>query len=101
MADRATGFLARAERLLLVDLVVAELVYVLESVYRVSRPGVAGLVRSVLTFPAVVVADEDRLLRAVEVYEHQRLDFAEAYLVAYAERVGSRTIASFTEVSTA
>jgi predicted nucleic acid-binding protein len=35
------------------------------------------------------------LLRAVEVYETDRLDFAEAYLVANAESTGVNRVASF------
>jgi predicted nucleic acid-binding protein len=35
------------------------------------------------------------LLRALEVYEVDRLDFAEAYLVAQAERSGVGVVASF------
>jgi predicted nucleic acid-binding protein len=34
-------------------------------------------------------------LRAVEVYETDRIDFAEAYLVASAERTGINKVASF------
>jgi predicted nucleic acid-binding protein len=34
-------------------------------------------------------------LRAIEVYETDRIDFAEAYLVACAESTGVRRIASF------
>ncbi len=39
--------------------------------------------------------DADLLQRAVEVYEVHRLDFADAYLVASAERTGVGVIASF------
>jgi hypothetical protein len=35
------------------------------------------------------------LLRAVEVYEIERIDFAEAYLVACAESTGVERVASF------
>ena len=66
----------------------AETVYVLESYYQVPRERVAELIRAVITFPAMVVLDEQLLLRAVEVYEVHRLDFAEAYLVACAEVSG-------------
>jgi predicted nucleic acid-binding protein len=45
--------------------------------------------------PSVVVVDRDVLLRAVEVYEADRLDFAEAYLVACAESTGIDRVASF------
>ena len=94
-ASRATRFLAEADELLLVDLVVAEVVYVLESFYDVERSRVAELVRSIIAFAAMQVADEELLLRAVEVYELDRLDFADAYLVASAERTGVDAIASF------
>ena len=94
-ARRATAFLERAEELLVPDLIVAEVVYVLESFYEVKRQRVAELVRAVIGFPAIVVVDEPLLLRALEVYEVDRLDFAEAYLVASAEASGVETIASF------
>jgi predicted nucleic acid-binding protein len=94
-AARATAFLAAADELLLADLVVAETVYVLESYYEVPRAKVAELARAIIAFPAVVVLDPLLLLRSLEVYETDRLDFAEAYLVAQAERSGIGVIASF------
>jgi len=45
--------------------------------------------------PSIVSTDTAVLLRAVEVYELARLDFAEAYLVACAESTGVGTVASF------
>jgi predicted nucleic-acid-binding protein len=97
MARRASQFLAEARpgELLLADLVLAEIVYVLESVYDVDRPAVSEAARSIITFPAIAVTDPELLLRAVEVYETDRLDFAEAYLVACAERSGIGSVASF------
>jgi predicted nucleic-acid-binding protein len=94
-AARATRFLAEADELLLTDLIVAEVVYVLESFYEVGRARVAELVRAIIAFDAVRVVDEELLLRAVEVYEIERLDFAEAYLVASAERSGVDIVVSF------
>jgi predicted nucleic acid-binding protein len=94
-AARATKFLAAADELLLADLVVAEVVYVLESFYEVPRPRVAELARAIIAFPTIVVLDPAMLLRALEVYETDRLDFAEAYLVAQAERSGVGVVASF------
>jgi predicted nucleic acid-binding protein len=94
-AARATRFLTAADELLLADLVVAEVVYVLESFYEVPRARVAGLVRAIVAFPAVLVLDPAMLLRALELYETARLDIAEAYLVAQAERSGVGVVASF------
>jgi predicted nucleic-acid-binding protein len=49
----------------------------------------------VIGFPAIVVVDAPLLARALEVYEVDRIDFAEAYLVASAEATGVETIACF------
>lgn len=51
--------------------------------------------RSCIAFAAVVTVDPAMLLRAIEVYEVHRLDFAEAYLAACAESTGVTAIASF------
>ena len=95
MAAKATRFLAEAGELLLADLIVAEVVYVLESFYEVPRPQVAESVRSIIAFGSVTVLDEAVLLRAIEVYEVYGLDFAEAYLIASAESSGIGAVASF------
>lgn len=95
MARRATAYLAAAGELLLADLVVAETIYVLESFYETPRAQVAQAIRSLLAFDAIVTVDPALVLRAVEVYETARIDFAEAYLVACAESTGVGEIASF------
>jgi predicted nucleic acid-binding protein len=94
-AARATRLLAQATQLLPPDLIMAEVVYVLESFHEVPRPRVAELARAIVAFPAIEVVDEPVLLRALEVYEVHRLDFADAYLVAEAETSGGNAVASF------
>lgn len=95
MAKRATAFLASQPELYLADLIVAETVYVLESFYKASRDQVANAMRSLIAMRSMITVDPALLLRAIEVYEVDRLDFAEAYLVACAETAGLGTIASF------
>lgn len=96
MEAKATAALARAdEALLLTDLVLAECVYVLESFYEVQRPRVAELMRAAISLPSIKTLDQGVLLRALEVYEMQRIDFAEAYLVAQAEATGVGEVLSF------
>jgi predicted nucleic acid-binding protein len=95
MAQRASRFLASERQLLLVDLVVAQTVYVLESFYEAPRNQVAEAIRSLIAFDSIVCVDPALLLRAVEVYETDRLDFAEAYLVACAETTEVGRVASF------
>lgn len=95
MGNRATKALAGADELLLADLIVAECVYVLESFYEVPRERVAELMRAAIALPTIKALDAATLLRALEVYEVDRLDFAEAYLIAQAEASGVGAILSF------
>jgi predicted nucleic-acid-binding protein len=95
MATRATSYLRTETELLVTDLVVAETVYVLESFYETPREQVAVALRSLIALASVETVDSALLLRALEVYEIDRIDFAEAYLVASAESTGINRIASF------
>ena len=95
MAARATAALADGEELLLADLVLGECVYVLESFYELPRARVAELMRAAIALPSIRTLDTPSLLRALEIYEIHRLDFAEAYLIAQAEATGVNTVLSF------
>lgn len=95
MAKRAIATLDGEGPLLLVDLVLAECVYVLESFYEVARPRVAELMRAAIALPSISVIDVRLLLRSLELYEIDRLDFAEAYLIANAEATGVGAVVSF------
>jgi len=95
MAARATAYLGSESELPVADLVVAETVYVLESFDEVGRRDIATAMRPLLTLDSVVVVDTDLLLRSIEIHEHDRLDFAEAHLVASAGTSGVDTGSSF------
>ncbi|MTE16481.1 PIN domain-containing protein [Nocardia aurantiaca] len=95
MGRRATAFLAQSDSLHLADLILAETIYVLQSVYRVERPRLAALARVLVSSRNIVTDDPALLIRAIDVYEHYRLSFADAYLVALAEAVPESSIVSF------
>lgn len=95
LAHRATRYLAAAQALLLLDLVVAELAYVLKSVYGVPRAEIGVALRALLGLPAIRVVDHDLLHRSIEIFEHDRVSFVDAYLVASAERSGVKRVVSF------
>ena len=95
MAARATAYLRKETGLLVADLIVAETVYVLESFYEVARPEISQAMRALITMESVSVVDAPLLLRTLEIYEYDRLDFAEAYLVASAESTNVMQVASF------
>jgi predicted nucleic-acid-binding protein len=78
LAARAAAYLQVEQELFLADLVVAESVYVLESFYEAPHVQVAEAVRSLLALTSMVVVDPALLLRAIEVYETDRLEFRPA-----------------------
>ena len=95
MATAATAFLHSATDLVLTDIVAAETVYVLQSFYRAPRSQIAVALRALIALEPVICTDQSVLLRAVEIYEDDSLDFAEAYLVACAEKTVDATVVSF------
>ncbi len=95
MAARATSALRGGEELLLTAVILAECVFVLESFYELERTDVAESMRSALSLPSVKAPEESALRRALDVYEQYKIDFAEAYLFAQAERSGGDDVLSF------
>ena len=94
-AERATRYIQESDNLLLPDLIVAEVTYVLDSFYDFTRGEIASGLESTLSEESIVVTDIQLLLRSLEIYEIHRLDFADAYLIALAERTGVGAVASF------
>lgn len=95
MAARATAYLRRETGLLVTDLIFAETIYVLESFYEILRTDIYEAMQSLITMTSVSVVDAPLLLRSLELYEYDRLDFAESYLVALAESTNVKQVASF------
>jgi predicted nucleic acid-binding protein len=93
-ADIATEFLATARRVDLPDVVVAECVHVLESVYRVDRWRIAEMMRSALELAHQLFYDGTQL-RALELYETTGLDYVDSYILAHAEYGSYGPVATF------
>ncbi|MCS7282490.1 MAG: type II toxin-antitoxin system VapC family toxin [Anaerolineae bacterium] len=61
------------------SLVIAEIVWVLETVYRLPRPSIAEKVLAILNTPGLEVGEAEVLLQAIVWYTDQGVDFADAY----------------------
>lgn len=95
LAEKAARLLTHADRLILTDVIAAECVHVLSSFYELPAPRVAEALRSAMAMPSVETPNHDLLLRALELFEYFGLGFADCYLVASAEALGVKTVASF------
>ena len=98
-ASRATAYLASAQprQLLLLDLHLAETVFVLETRYGQTRADVARLIAAIMGLAAIDMEHPRRIARAAELYIDPGLDFADAYLIAAAEQGGLAEVVSFDE----
>ena len=87
LAVRATAALVGAppRSLLLADLTLAEIVYVLEGVYRRPREEVARLAEATISLASVRLDDEAVIRRTLEHYARRGMDWPDAYLVAMVE----------------
>ncbi|MCL2089793.1 MAG: PIN domain-containing protein [Micrococcales bacterium] len=95
MGRDATAYLSQATSLVLTDVIAAETVYVLQSFYQAPRPTTAAALRALVAMESVVCEHPSLILRALDLYSDDRMDFADAYLVAYAENTQTPEIASF------
>lgn len=90
MAEKAAGLMLRAEQgeilLVVSPLTVAELVWVLKSVYRHSLTDIAGAVVPLLSADGVFVEEREIMVRALELARDKNVDFVDAVLALQAAR---------------
>lgn len=98
-ADRVAALLQDAQagkvRLVTVDLVIAEMVWVLESSYDLKSSEVAPLVRGILATRGLDVVNAPLVARALEYYETKNIDFVDGYIAATMEKLGLTELFSF------
>ncbi|MFQ5613426.1 MAG: PIN domain-containing protein [Anaerolineae bacterium] len=86
-ADAVERLLRRAAagelRLMTNSLVMAEIVWTLESFYQLSKADIQEKVLAILNTPGLEVVDGNRVLQAVVWYVDQNVDFIDAYNAAW------------------
>lgn len=81
--------------LFMLDLVAAEIVYVLESVYRLPREDVVTRLLAIANLENLVIENRAVLLDALSLYESAKLDFTDAYIAAHMKHTGCDKLATF------
>ena len=82
-------------RLLVPSLVIAQVVWTLESFYRASREYIAGLLQALLDTPGVTALEPRVVSRCIEIYGAHNIEIVDAYLVALAEETKTSVLATF------
>jgi len=66
--------------------VLAEVVYVLEKLYKVKREEIAGVLCELLKVKTVSIKDKDVVLQALDLYHRKNMDFIGALLCTYGKK---------------
>lgn len=77
------------------SLVMAEIVWTLESVYRLRREAIKERVLAILNTPGLEVVDSDLVLQAVAWYADQNVDFIDAFNAAWLLAQNIQTVCTF------
>ena len=91
LAEAAAGKL----RLVTAEMVIAEVVWVLESGYGLKNSDISPLVRGILATPGLEVLNAALVARAVELYSSENIDFIDGYIAAVMEHKGITEVFSF------
>lgn len=98
-ADRVAAVLSRAAkgdvRLVTTELVLAEVIWVLESSYDLKNREIVPLIRGILATPGIEVVNGGLVGRALDIYQTDNVDFVDGYIAAVMEARGIREIVSF------
>lgn len=82
-------------RLVTAEMVIAEVVWVLESSYGLKNAAVAPLIRAILATSGLEVSNAPLVTRALEHYEMKNIDFIDGYSAAVMEKQGITELYSF------
>lgn len=85
----------RKALLLIPLIVIIELVYVLEKIYRLPRWEVREKVESLVTLPAIEMESEKTLLEALRIYTEEELKFGDAMILAQSRVSGIMPVYTF------
>jgi len=82
-------------QILMPSVVIAELVWVLESFYKMETAEIADLVDSILNTPGLTVSDDSIVRSALKRYRTSGVDLVDAWIAAFAKEKGAGEIHTF------
>ncbi|MEK6655266.1 MAG: PIN domain-containing protein, partial [Thermodesulfobacteriota bacterium] len=98
-ANRVESLLDRAAagevRLLTTEMVLAEVVWVLESGFGLKNHQIAPMVKAILASPGIEVINGHFVARALDYYLSHNIDFIDVYIAAVMEKLKVADIFSF------
>ena len=65
------------------EAVIAEVVYVLEKLYKVNRSEISDILRELLQVKHIKTYSKDTLMKALDIYSSKKIDFVDCLICAY------------------
>jgi predicted nucleic-acid-binding protein len=81
--------------LITTPLVIAEIVWTLESYYDLAKPDIESKVNTILNTPNLTVSEHSVLLQALDLYASRNVDFIDAYNALAMHQMGVRRILTY------
>jgi predicted nucleic-acid-binding protein len=82
-------------KILIPSVVVAELVWVLESFYKLAAAEITELVESILNTPGVDIQDKSIIKAALKIYRSKEIDLVDAWIIEFSKTRGAKKIYTF------
>ncbi len=83
------------KKVLILDSVIAECVYVLLKVYNVPRNEIAEKLKGILAYKGVVGREKELLMEALDIFARNNVDIVDAFVFAFATSTKERQLLSF------
>lgn len=98
-AEKSGKFLEQVSKgryeLFICDLIIAEIIYILESIYNLDRSGVVEKILAVAEIDNAVIENRVVILRALDLHEEKNIDFIDAYVTCHAQKKHCDLISTF------
>lgn len=82
-------------KILIPSTVIAELVWVLESFYKMIAEDITGLVDAILNTPGIDTQDKSIIKAALKLYRSRKIDLIDAWIIEFAKAKGAKRIYTF------
>ena len=82
-------------RIIIPSVVIAELVWVLESFYQLKADVILELVEAIVNTSGLDVTDKSMVISALRLYKNRNIDFIDAWIIEFAKERGIKTIYTF------
>jgi len=82
-------------KIIVPSVVIAELVWVLESYYQMKADAILELVEAIVNTSGLDVTDKSTVVSALRLYKNRNIDFIDAWIIEFAKERGIKTIYTF------